>query len=109
MHMPWGESYSLSFQSHVMDMRITDFFCGRRPSTNWHHSAPLGTTRHQQKQWSLSIDPFPQTPRRRPGLLHVRTRGDQHKAQEEIWLVSGLKHQKYLSVTKECSAKMTRG
>ena len=33
-------------------------------------------------------------------LLHVRTRGGQHKAQEENGLVSGLQDYRYLSVTK---------
>ena len=40
------------------------------------------------------------SPRRNSGLLHVCTRGSQHKAQKEIWLVSGLQDHGYLSVKK---------
>ena len=36
--------------------------------------------------------------RRKPGLLHVCTRGDQHKAQEENGLVSSLQDQRYFFV-----------
>ena len=32
-------------------------------------------------------------------LLHVCTRGNQHKAHEENWPISGLKDHRYLSVT----------
>ena len=39
-------------------------------------------------------------PRRNAGLLHVCTRGRQHKAQKEIWPVSGLQDHRYLSVNK---------
>ena len=39
-------------------------------------------------------------PRRRPGLLHVCTGGDQRKTQEEQRLVSGLKDHRYLSKKK---------
>ena len=41
------------------------------------------------------------TPRRNSELLHVCTRGSQHKAQKEIWLVSGLHDHRYLSVNSE--------
>ena len=43
-------------------------------------------------------------PRRNSGLWCVSTRRDQHKAQKEIWLVSGLQDHRYLSVNKD--AKM---
>ena len=43
-------------------------------------------------------------PRRNPGLWCVSTRRDQHKAQKEMWLVSGLQDHRYLSVNKD--AKM---
>ena len=45
------------------------------------------------------------SPQREPGPLHVCTRGDQNKTQEENWLVNGLKDYRYLSQT----VKMTRG
>ena len=43
-------------------------------------------------------------PRRNAGLWCVSTRRDQHKAQKEMWLVSGLQDHRYLSVNKD--AKM---
>ena len=43
-------------------------------------------------------------PRRNAGLWSVSTRRDQHKAQKEMWLVSGLQDHRYLSVNKD--AKM---
>ena len=43
-------------------------------------------------------------PRRNAGLWCVSTRRDQHKAQKEMWLVSGLQDHRYLSVDKD--AKM---
>ena len=48
--------------------------------------------------------PPPAPPRRNSGLWCVSTRRDQHKAQKEIWLVSGLQDHRYLSVNKD--AKM---
>ena len=51
-----------------------------------------------------SLGRGPARPRRSSGLLHVCTRGDQHKAQKENWLVSGLSDQRYRSVKRE--AKM---
>ena len=51
--------------------------------------------------------PFP--PRRKPGLLHMCTGGDQHRAQEENGIVSGLQDHQQCSVTKEHKAKMTCG
>ena len=47
-------------------------------------------------------------PRRRPGLLHVCTGGDRHKAQEQNGLVSGPKDRRYPSVTRECTTKTCR-
>jgi hypothetical protein len=44
------------------------------------------------------------SPRRNAGLWCVSTRHDQHKAQKEMWLVSGLQDHRYLSVNKD--AKM---
>ena len=46
----------------------------------------------------------PPPPRRNAGLWCVSTRRDQHKAQKEMWLVSGLQDHRYLSVNKD--AKM---
>ena len=43
---------------------------------------------------------FVEHPRRNAGLLHGCTRGSQHKAQKEIWLVSGLQDHRYLWVTR---------
>ena len=40
-------------------------------------------------------------PRRNAGLWCVSTRRDQHKAQKEMWLVSGLQDHRYLSVNKD--------
>ena len=40
--------------------------------------------------------PHPPNPRGKPVLLHVRTRGDQHNAQDEAWLVSGLQDHRCL-------------
>ena len=39
----------------------------------------------------------PLPPRRNSGLWCVSTRRDQHKAQKEMWLVSGLQDHRYLS------------
>ena len=46
---------------------------------------------------------------RKPGLLHMCTRGEQHKAQEENGLISGLKDYRYLSVMEECNMKTVGG
>ena len=43
-------------------------------------------------------------PRRNAGLWGVSTGGKRHKAQKEMWLVSGLQDHRYLSVNKD--AKM---
>ena len=40
------------------------------------------------------------TPRRNAELLHVCTRGSQHKSAERKWLVSGLQDHRYPSVKK---------
>ena len=54
----------------------------------------------------LSDKPTRQPPpsRRNAGLWCVSTRRDQHKVQNEMWLVSGLQDHRYLSVNKD--AKM---
>ena len=44
--------------------------------------------------------PAPPPPRRNAGLLHVCTGGRQDKAQEEMWLVSGLQDRRCPSVTR---------
>ena len=48
-------------------------------------------------------------PVRKPGVVHVSTRGSQHKAPEQNWLFGGRKDQTYLSVIKQCNAKVTCG
>ena len=49
----------------------------------------------------------PQPPPPPPVLLHVRTKGDQHEAQEKKWLVSGLIDDRFCH--KECNVKTTCG
>ena len=51
-----------------------------------------------------SVGAPPPPPRRNAELWCVSTRRDQHKAQKEMWLVSGLQEHRYLSVNKD--AKM---
>ena len=48
-------------------------------------------------------------PHRKPELLHVRTKGDQHKSQEENSLVSGLNDRRCLSVTTDGDTKIAGG
>ena len=63
------------------------------------------------RRWPMK-DQGPTCPRRQPGLLRVRTRGEQHKAWEENWRVSGLQDRRYLSVTKDGDdgdTEITRG
>ena len=60
---------------------------------------PLNDCGSEPDMWCGNM-PHPHPPRRKPVLLHMCTRVNQHKAQEETWPVSGLKDQRYPSVTK---------
>ena len=42
------------------------------------------------EHWGLNTASAARPPRRNSGLWCVSTRRDQHKAQKEMWLVSGL-------------------
>ena len=64
--------------------------------SSWYQAAEHAT-RHQATLQDVTQQ---QQPRRNAEVLHVGTRHDQHKAQKENWLVSGLKDHRYLSVTR---------
>ena len=54
-------------------------------------------------------DSDPPPLRRKPVLLHVRTRGDQHKSAGRRWPGTGLQDHRYLSVTKGATRRQHAG